>query len=360
VPYLRRRAVPVPNPIWAERERTLSLKHIPRRSQQPYAGGYTMSYITDDPTDGAQPVAVYIRGGGQETYTGYDPTTATYAPHRDSRAVIARVSSSPIRYERRLGDGSVEVYAQPDGALSFPRRVFLTQSIDPQGQALSLTHDASLRLVAVTDAIGQVTTLSYELPGDPLKVTGVTDPFGRLARLEYDGSGRLVRITDVIGMVSEFEYGEGDFITAMTTPYGRTTFAAFDEGRRRWVEATDPLGGRSGSSTSIPHDAVTGEEATPSPTHCRPATTRPDSVRAAANLSYRNTFFWDKQAMALHPGDYSKARMIHWLHTPGLTQTAGVIENEKAPLETMRTYYTYPDQGWQATGRMPPRRGSGA
>lgn len=45
-----------------------------------------LGYITDDPTDGTQPVSVYIRGGGQETHTGYDPATGSYPPHRKSQA----------------------------------------------------------------------------------------------------------------------------------------------------------------------------------------------------------------------------------------------------------------------------------
>jgi hypothetical protein len=59
---------------------------------------------------------------------------------------------------------------------------------------LTFTWDASLRLVAATDALGQVTTISYEHT-DPLKITKVTDPFGRFATFEgYQmkaGSGPL-------------------------------------------------------------------------------------------------------------------------------------------------------------------------
>jgi hypothetical protein len=65
-----------------------------------------LGYVTDDPTNGAQPATVYIRGGGQETYTGYNPGTGSYAAHRESRAVLVRVSSSPVLYERRMPDGS--------------------------------------------------------------------------------------------------------------------------------------------------------------------------------------------------------------------------------------------------------------
>jgi len=313
------------------------------------------SYIEDDPVTPSQPVNLYLRGGGQETFTGYNATTQAYARHEEDRSQVVRVSTSPVRYERRLIDGSVEEYGQPDGASTFPRRVFLTHSIDPQGNALTFTYDASLRLVGVTDAIGQVTTLSYELPGDPLKLTKVTDPFGRFATLEYE-NGRLTRITDVIGMQSSFGYGAADFIQSMTTPYGTTTFSAFDEGRRRWLEAKDPLGGRERLEyVNSAGDALIGAESAAAipyalPNDQYPTGFDPAPPYGAANLWYRNTFFWSKLAMARAPGDYSKAKLIHWLHTPGLTQTAGVIENEKEPMESMRTFYQYPDMGWQITG----------
>jgi len=95
-----------------------------------------------------------------------------------------------------------------------------------------------------------VTTVSYELAGDPLKITKVTDPYDRSALFEYDESGRLVKIADVIGITSEFEYGVNyeyvsstmDFIRALTTPYGTTTF----HGRRHPIHPrrNDPDGER--------------------------------------------------------------------------------------------------------------------
>ena len=115
-----------------------------------------------------------------------------------------------------------------------------------------LDYDAHFRVVTLTDALGQVTRVSYDLPGDPLKITQVTDPFGRSATFSYDAQGRLVKITDVIGITSEFTY-DGDFVTSLTTPTGRRRSApawwrTSDPGLRRyenvnrWLEATDPLG----------------------------------------------------------------------------------------------------------------------
>jgi YD repeat-containing protein len=311
-----------------------------------------MAYVTDDPTNGAAPVKVYKRGGGQETYAGYNAGTSSYSPHRDSRAVVTRVSTSPIRYERRLPNGSVEEYGQPDGTLAYPRKVFLTRIIDAQGNALSLTYDAALRLVAATDALGQVTTLFYELETDPLRVTRVTDPFGRSALFVYDTQGRLAKITDVIGIESQFEYDSSDFMTALVTPYGRTTFRGGASGIDRWIEATDPLGG----TEHVEYRNYSGDVPRFEPVS-------PNGVPYDANnfLNYRNTFYWSKLAFARAPGDRSKAQVFHWLHSNDGVMTSGTLESEKRPLER-RVWYGYPGPlerraGHPAAIRVtPPRR----
>jgi RHS repeat-associated protein len=311
-----------------------------------------ISYIEDDPTALDQPVSLYVRGGGELSFSGYDPGTHSYDYDTTDRTRVVRTSEDPILYELRHPDGSVDVYGQPTGELSYPRKVFLTRSVDPQGNAVELTYDSSLRLVTITDAIGQATQLSYELPNDPLKITRVTDPFGRQAVFEYDGAGRLSRITDVIGIQSSFEYGAGDFIQAMTTPYGTTTFRTAEEGRRRWLEATDPLGATERLEyVHVAQDVLAGEELSVIP-YGLPSNEYPTGFNpgATSNYWYRNTFYWSKRAHALAPGKYSSAKLTHWLHTNGLTTTSGVIENEKEPLETMRTFYKYPNMSWEGTG----------
>ena len=92
-----------------------------------------------------------------------------------------------------------------------------------------------------------MTTLSYELAADPLKLTKVTDPYGRIATLTYNAAGELASITDVIGLTSSFHYGPYDFIANMTTPYGTTVFTHESDVSQtnsfRFIQATDPLGG---------------------------------------------------------------------------------------------------------------------
>ncbi len=202
-----------------------------------FNSGTTLAY--------AQPahVAVHVPQGGVER-SAYPFPDGTYPRHHRSGAVLARVSSTPVIYERRHTDGSKEVYARSDGGVPGMRRVFLTSMVDPSGQALAFTWDAQVRLVALTDALGQVTTLHYD-GADPLAVTRVTDPFGRVARFTYDAAGRLETVTDVIDLPSRFVYGEAQFIAALQTPYGTTTFRQplMTGQYNRAVEAMDPLGG---------------------------------------------------------------------------------------------------------------------
>jgi RHS repeat-associated protein len=316
-----------------------------RESSQPAVFSYAnlgqkwtfdwLSFVEDDPSSLGANLKLYPRGGGAELHAGYQSGTQSYAPQLRNRAVLVLVSSSPIRYERRLADGSIEVYAQPDGASSFPRRVFMTEVKDPQGNTLSFTYDASLRLVAATDAIGQVTTVSYQ-QADPLKITRVTDPFGRYATFEYDGSGRLIKITDVIGIASEFEYlGSTQFIRALITPYGRTSFQAGTIGADRWVEAVDPLGGT---------ERLEYRQSTPSMLATEPGSAVPTGFSGHnQQLNLQNSFYWDKRAMALVAGDITKARVTHWLTNAAQTIVENVAASEKEPLET-RVWYSYPGQ----------------
>jgi RHS repeat-associated protein len=298
-----------------------------------------LSFIEDEYLES---VKLHVRGGGMEVYT--NSGGQGYAPHFKSQNVLVRVSSDPIVWEVRHSDGSVDVYSQPDCDVCSGRRVFMTESRDPAGDALSFTYDEDLRLVAITDALDQVTTLSYE-PWD-WKVTRVTDPFGRSAQFEYDAVGKLVRITDVIGLTSEFQYASSelaDFITALTTPYGTTTFrqAILFGGNWSTLEATDPLGG----TERIAYGKFYGQV----PPQDDPSLVPTGFGEYNVALNEGLTHYWNKRAMALYPGDYQKAKVIRWFTdiAPNGRHTSGVKQSEKLPLEN-RVWYAYEGGATQA------------
>jgi RHS repeat-associated protein len=262
-------------------------------------------------------------------FRGFDSGTQSYAPDRQTLALLVRTSTST--YERIFPNGSKEVFSQSDGSPSYPRRIFLTSVVDAAGNSTTLTYDGSFRIRSITDSLGQSTNLTYGVAGDPLKITKVTDPFGRFATFEYT-SGNLSKITDPIGIESGFRYATGsDFINSMTTPYGTSTFAKGESGNlMRWLEATDPRGGR---------ERVEYNNAAPNIASAEAAA--PPGVYNSG-LQFRNTFYWDKKAMADAPGDYAKAQLFHWLVTPD-GKISGIKHSEKKALES-RVWYTYPDQ----------------
>jgi RHS repeat-associated protein len=309
-----------------------------RESQQPATFTYSnlgpkwtfnwLSFVTDDPVTQQSRTLVSTRSGGAEVHA-FQAATGDFAPDPQSHAALSR--TGPASYEKHYPDGSKEIFNLSDGATVWPRRIFLTQKVDPLGNTLTIGYDSSFRVTSIADSIGQITTVSYELANDPLKITKVTDPFGRFATFEYAG-GKLVKITDPVGIQSQFAYaGSGDFISSLTTPYGTTTFVSGENGTNRWIETTDPLGGKERVEY---RDHAPGIFANDFPI---------PNASAIQNggLDTGNTFFWDKRAMLLAPGNYTKARITHW-RSDANGVISGIVSSKKEPLEN-RVWYGYAD-----------------
>ena len=291
-----------------------------------------LSYVSDDPNNQLANADLYAMGGGVRTFVSFDTVSKSFAPEVQTNDKLIR--TCPNCYEVRHPDGSKEVYARSDGNTSAGRKIFLTKKIDAAGNEMNLTYDANLRVTSLKDALNQVTTLTYGI-ADIYKITQVTDPFGRSASFQYDASGRLISITDMIGIVSSFQYNASDFVNNMTTPYGTTSFIADDMPGIRSVETHYPLGEK--ERVEYRENApgiVSSEDAVPSNAY-------------NGYLIYRNTFFWDRNAMKIAPGDYTKAEILHWLHGSYLSGENGVaapiLESVKKPLER-RQWYSYQGQ----------------
>jgi RHS repeat-associated protein len=304
-----------------------------------------ISYVTDDPVHIGSSVTRFLPGGGSFTYAGYNTTTQQFTAQDDDGSLLVLTSQAPITYEHRLKDGSKEIYTQSNGSTAYPRNVFLTKIVDPQGNALTLTYDAQFRVIAVTDAVGRQTTLTYGLAARPLLVTQVADPFGRSAQFTYDASGRLSSITDVIGLTSSFTYDANSLVNSMTTPYGTTNFAYTAPGSAappRFVDVTDPLGF---------HEREAWLEPSYNSPSDPPATVPVGMPITQTNnyFQYRNSFHWDKNAYVVAGCtptggcDYTKARDRQFYHMTNLTYKGTGMNSVKYPLEN-RIWYAYPGQ----------------
>ncbi len=136
-----------------------------KESQQPAAFTYSdlgpkwtfnwLSYVSDDPVSQLPQMSVYVPGGGAEIYS-FDQPSQSFLPHPQSYATL--VKTGVASYERRLPDGSKQIFTPSDGATVYPRRIFMRQMVDPAGNAVVLGYDASFRITTLTDALGLVTT----------------------------------------------------------------------------------------------------------------------------------------------------------------------------------------------------------
>ena len=320
----------------------------------------------------------FVGGGGARIFTGFDTNTQSYAPNQYDQTLLKRTSTNT--YEMVWPDGSKKIFGPYLGALGLA----LTQVMDPSGNAVTLTYDQDVRLVALTDAIGQVTTVSYQHPTNPNLITKITDPFGRFATFEYADLGipwnfssntqdesegtnhfhfdMLTNITDVLGLESQFAYkkvvelhreddfgvfpnltnnhpGYVDTILRMTTPYGTTSFITSgptSTNTTRVAQTTFP----DGSQERVEFN----QSSNLGPPDSEPAATVPTGMAAPnGNLYVRNTYYWSRTAYASSGGNYAKAKIYHWLHGPFAGPTSGILESTKEPLEN-RVWYNYAGQ----------------
>jgi RHS repeat-associated protein len=336
-----------------------------------------VAFIADDPTDAPDTqVALYARGGGIRPYTLATSSGGvnTYAPQVSDQSVLVESSTAYVLYYK---DGSNDVFAiTTDSATpttTAGRMVFMTQTSDPQGNAVNMHYNSDFQLTTIQSASGPGLALSYA--GSSGTITGVSDSNAsppstattscdRSISFTYAG-GELASVTDAAGMTSSFTYGYGGtIVTAMTTPYGTTTFTCGDSGTMgniaatptpdttlpgsgdpihygwlstRWIQATDPEGGT---------ERLEYWESNPSLSDTVPQNQVPTTLPGVTNqfLSDRNSFYWSKKAFMDAPGDITKARITHWLHTSDQSSASGVIESTKEPFEN-RVWYAYSGQG---------------
>jgi len=311
-----------------------------------------LAYVTDDPTQVGQGVSLYKRTGGYVAYAGYNSADGTFTRETRSEQLVL-ASASPVKYVRHFADGSQEIYSSSDGSAAPGRRVFLTKVVDAAGNAVTLAYDGLMRLTSITDAARVVTTVGYA-NATSLAIASVSDGLGRHADFGYDASGRLQTVSDTMQMSTSFAYDANGNVSAMTTPYGRTSFNfQVISPVSRWIEVTDPLGKTERveyESTGGNGIAYTGA----TPVHMNVATN---------DLNYRDTFYFDKVAYVAAKKvdgsfDYNQATVIkHWAETnPGNAIVAPVLLATRHPMNgnTEWEWYLYPDMV-DETGKYSPK-----
>lgn len=360
------------------------------------------SYVVDDPgtSVGTQSIRMYAASGGSLSYSGYSASVSAWNPQPKTHETLTagQDMTHPV-YTRNLIDGTKLIYASPDGATTYPRRVYLTKVVDPQGNAVTLGYDAvypvvpygfgaygygsngqatgsgggvaiaavsyptGLALSTITDALGQVTHIQRD---GLLRIKEVDDPFGRAAHFGYNDYSDLTSVTDEGGITSSFGYGyvydqtkdlttTGDSLTAAWVTgsgYGGAAPVAMQVNQVALPDflasMTTPYGTttfnmwESGTQRVITATDPLGNTERLEFRHQAPgiADTDPLPPSGVDNiyLEWRNSFFWDKRTWAAYGQDYTKAHIFHWLHGLDGEFNTPVLEGEKNTLDRRLWY----------------------
>lgn len=266
----------------------------------------SISYVEDDPNSLTNSVQCFLQGGGSEIYNGFSGTISNSLRHPASAAILNRVATD--RYERLFPDGSREVFNYSTVLPNGQRRIFLTVQSDPFSNTVSYTYETiaqGVRLIQVSDAINQASTLQYQHATDPLKITSIQDPFGHTVWAGYTNSSGIVRLaslTDPVNIISRFTYS-GDFLKTLSTPYGTTTFNTSETASMKAIEATDPLG-------ATERLEVRAYE----PNFSQPSI---PSKLTGGNHKINNSYYWDARALSRGSNDVTRAQIIHWATVGG-------------------------------------------
>ncbi|MBK9610008.1 RHS repeat-associated core domain-containing protein [Candidatus Amarobacter glycogenicus] len=117
---------------------------------------------------------------------------------------------------------------------------------------LSFGYDAAGRLVTMTDADGNVTTVTRDGLGAP---TGIVGPFGQVTALSVDGNGFLQTITNPNNETVTVSHASDGLLLSLTTPRGNTATYAYNTARELTSGANPAGGSQTLAATNLPATA---------------------------------------------------------------------------------------------------------
>ncbi|MFT3791350.1 MAG: PASTA domain-containing protein [Rudaea sp.] len=204
------------------------------------AGGHatTMSYL-------ANGLSPQMSVPGMGTFDGTFDGSGNLATSTDSIGTVKSYSYDSAGNETRadVRDASSNLLSRTDHTYDangnkLTETVWRTVGGTLTAQTTTFAYDASNRLVATTDALGNVSRTEYDAAG---RVTAQVDALGRRTTMTYDALGRLVKTTYPDGSTASSSYDANGNVLTETDPAGRVTSHAYDELGRE-VSTTTPGG----------------------------------------------------------------------------------------------------------------------
>jgi RHS repeat-associated protein len=215
--------------------------------------GFSLHYESDrNPSAGGNSIASadasMIGGWTLNVHHVYDPNTSTLF-FGDGTQRNGQHLGTPVSFNGNLlltsEDGS-EVYVFSAAGQHVATSRPLTGAIE-----YKFGYDSAAKLITITDASGNVTTIQRNASEQP---TAIVSPFDQTTTFALDSDGFLSQITDPLGKSQSFVNTSTGLLTSRTDSNGNVFNYTYDANGRLTNDA-DPLGGFVSASRT---DATSG------------------------------------------------------------------------------------------------------
>jgi YD repeat-containing protein len=200
----------------------------------PLGYGWTHSYnarLVFSGTVGGEPDTVIYQAPGGSRLRFEDNGDGTYTSFQGIKGTLERTSSTPYTYT--LTAPSQQVY-------TFDSAGKLVAIRDAKGNETTLSYDGSSRLDRVTEPTGQ-RYLDFDYDASDRLIL-VTDHANRTVGYEYDASGDLTVVTDTRDYTWTYAYTGTHLLEAVYDPDGNLLEGQTYDDQGRVVTQTDELG----------------------------------------------------------------------------------------------------------------------
>jgi RHS repeat-associated protein len=181
-----------------------------------------------------------------------DPAGHVYTLAYDSTHRVTSIASSTGPTTTFAYSGSTTAVTDPNGSrttYTADTSGRVTQVVDSQGHTSKTTYTADDSPAQLTDALNDVTTVSYDSQqnatsgkaatgaqmsaayGDtahPFAPTQATDPEANVTKYTYGTRGNLTQVTDAVGDLTKYAYNGNGTISSLTDPDGNVTTYQYD------------------------------------------------------------------------------------------------------------------------------------
>lgn len=155
---------------------------------------------------------------------------------------------------KRNTDGTYKLVAKGSRTtMTFDSGGNLTKVTDRNGVGISYFYEptsdgAGQRVASVSDAVGCVTTYSYDSAD---RITAITDSAGRRVAYGYDANGNLVSSINAVGQQTDYSYDAAGRLCRITTARGVTVDITYDStGRATSVSRYEYVGAGGAKQTT--------------------------------------------------------------------------------------------------------------